>query len=157
IAFIQYKTKEGVEAALKYNGDDYGGRTLKVNLASDKGSKGKGKDKGKGKGKDKGKGKSDQNNDLTVHVKGLAWTLDEETIKTDFEECGELVSCRVPKNEEGNLKGFAFIEFKDEEAVKKALEFNETDYNGRRIYVSKASEGPKGKGKDGKGKDGKGL
>ena len=31
--------------------------------------------------------------------------------------------------------------FQDLQAVKKALEFNETDYNGRRIYVSKASEG----------------
>ena len=28
------------------------------------------------------------------------------------------------------------------EALKKALEFNETDYEGRKIYVSKASDGP---------------
>ena len=61
--------------------------------------------------------------------------------------------------------------------MKKALEFNETEYSGRTIYVSKAGDregrrsplqclmnaGPlpswmegKGKGKDGKGKDGKG-
>merc|ERR1712032_1175378 len=52
IAFITFKTAEGVTQALKYDGDEYGGRTLKVNKAGEKGDKGKGKD-----GKDKGKGK----------------------------------------------------------------------------------------------------
>ncbi|CAE7860514.1 PABN3, partial [Symbiodinium necroappetens] len=72
----------------------------------------------------------------------------------DFAECGELVSCRCLKNEDGQLKGIAFVEFKDEEAVKKALEFNETEYSGRTIYVSKAGD-REGKSKDGKGKKGK--
>jgi RNA recognition motif-containing protein len=62
----------------------------------------------------------------------------------------------MPLNEEGNPKGIAFVQYKTEEGVKKALEFNETDYGGRTIYVSKAGEGGGGKGKDGKGKDGKG-
>jgi len=33
IAFITFETDEGLTAALKYDGDDYGGRTLKVNKA----------------------------------------------------------------------------------------------------------------------------
>merc|ERR1711937_433703 len=53
IAFIEYADNESVEKALKFNGDDYGGRTLSVRKSSDpppaKGDKGKGKD-GKGKG-----------------------------------------------------------------------------------------------------------
>jgi len=165
IAFITYATQEGVDAALKFDGDDYGGRTLKVNLASDKSSIGKGKD-GKGKGKDgkgkdgKGKGKGDRNDALTVRVVGLSWDLSQETVEKDFKECGEVTRCVMPKNEEGRPKGFAFIEFKDEEGLKKALEFNEQEYGGRTIYVSKAddagSKGKDGKGKDGKGKDGKG-
>jgi len=161
IAFITFKTKEGVEAALKYDGDEYGGRTLKVNLSSEKPAKGKGKekgkDKGKSKGKDKGKGKGSQNDELTVCIRGLSYSLDAETVEKDFAECGELVSCRCLKNEDGQLRGIAFVEFKDDEAVKKALEFNETEYSGRTIYVSKAGDREgKGKGKDGKGKDGKG-
>merc|ERR1712013_393711 len=60
IAFIEYETKEGLEAALKFDGDSYGGRTIGVAKAGDgpaKGEKGDKKgDKGK-KGKDKGKGK----------------------------------------------------------------------------------------------------
>lgn len=57
IAFITFKTKAGVEAALKYDGDDYGGRTLKVAMASGRGgsqgsSKG-GKEEGKAKGRER--------------------------------------------------------------------------------------------------------
>merc|ERR1712151_1144176 len=51
-------------------------------------------------------------------------------------------------------KGFAFIKFVTEEGFEKALRFDETDYGGRTISVTKAGEG--GKGRDGKGKDGKG-
>lgn len=63
MAFITFKTKEGVDAALAFNDTDYGGRNLKVAMATPRGqdAKGAGKDaKGKdskgGKGKD-GKGK----------------------------------------------------------------------------------------------------
>mmetsp|Transcript_27620 Transcript_27620/g.79339 ORF Transcript_27620/g.79339 Transcript_27620/m.79339 type:complete len:313 (+) Transcript_27620:100-1038(+) len=163
IAFITFKTKEGVEAALKFDGDDYGGRRLKVNMANSKGGeKGKGEkgDKGKGKGKgDKGKGKG--NDELTVFVRGLSYNLTEETIKKDFAECGEIERCSVPMNEEGNPKGIAFIQYTSEEGVKKALEFDNQEYGGRTINVRKAGDrgekGEKGgKGKDGKGKDGKG-
>merc|ERR1712050_417943 len=127
---------------------------LAVNRAGDEGAKG---DKGKGKG-DKGKG-GKGNNDLTVCVRGLPFATTEEALRKDFAECGELVSCRMLLNDQGTCKGVAFIEYKDESGVKKAVEFHETDYGGRTIYVSPANEGKgDGKGKDkGKGKDGKGC
>merc|ERR1712087_22260 len=52
-------------------------------------------------------------------------------------------------NDEGRPKGFAFIPYKSEEGVTKALEFNETDYGGRTIKVNKAGDRPAG-GKEGK-------
>merc|ERR1712228_180028 len=143
IAIITFETDEGVKEALKYDGDEYGGRTLKVNKAGEK---------GKGKGKD-GKGKRDDS--LTVFVGGLPFSADEETLKKDFAECGEIDRFNMPMNEEGRPRGIAFITYKSEEAVTKALEFNETDYGGRTIKVNKAGDRPAG-GKDGKGKDGKG-
>merc|ERR1712187_511437 len=62
ISFIKYKSQEGVDAALKFDNTDYGGRTIFVVKAGEGQGKGKGKDgkgkDGKGKGKDgKGKGK----------------------------------------------------------------------------------------------------
>merc|ERR1712232_152322 len=109
IAFIKYTNKEGMDKAMEFNETDYGGRTIYVSDAANKpDGKGKGKD---GKGKDKGK----------------------EMLKKDFAECGELVSLRMPLNDEGNPRGIAFIKYTDKEGMDKAMKFNETDYGGRTI------------------------
>jgi len=163
IAFITFKTKAGVDAALKFDGDDYGGRTLKVNLAGQggKGKDGKSKGKGKdGKGKDgkdgKGKGKGNENE---IFVGGLAFECTEEALKEQISKHGVpedgIVSLRMPLNEEGKAKGIAFICLKTAEEVEKALKLDGEEFMGRTLKVNKAGEG-KGKGKDGKGKDGKG-
>merc|ERR1719171_1839146 len=116
------------------------------------------------KGKGKGKGKDGGNDENTVFVRGLPFAATEETLNKDFAECGEIVSLRMPLNDEGSCKGFCFIKYASKEGMDKALAFNETDYGGRTIYCSDAAIKPdsKGKGKDGKGKgkdggkDGKG-
>lgn len=61
IAFITFEDEAGFQAALKYNGDMYGGRTLKVCKAESKGQRrGKGKcTSGKGRGKSNGKGRKE--------------------------------------------------------------------------------------------------
>jgi len=155
IAFITFADKKGVDAALKYNDTDYGGRYIKVSMAGDRPPKGEGKG-GKG-GKDGKGGKSgrdpSERDQVTVFVGGLPYTVDEETLRKDFEECGEIERLRLPLNEEGTPKGFAFIEYKSKEAVEKAVKFDGTDYGGRWIKVNCAADRPK-EGKDGKkGKD----
>merc|ERR1712060_202778 len=97
----------------------------------------------------------------TVFVRGLPFSVTEEALKKDFAECGEIERLSLPLNEEGKPKGISFIKYKAQEGVDAALKFDNTDYGGRTIFVSKAGEGGKGKdgkgkGKDGKGKDGKG-
>jgi len=109
------------------------------------------------KGKGKGKAKDGSGNENTVFVRGLPFATTEDALYKDFAECGEIVSCRMPLNEEGSCKGIAFIKFTAKEGMDKAITFNETDYGGRMIYCTPAADKPKGKGKDGKdGKDGKG-
>merc|ERR1711939_527725 len=93
-------------------------------------------------------------NELEVFVGGLPWSTEENTLRKDFEECGEIESLRMPLNEEGKPRGIAFTTYKTQEGVDKALAFDGTDYGGRTLKVNKAGQG--GKGKDGKGKDGKG-
>merc|ERR1712066_332775 len=98
-------------------------------------------------------------NENTVFVRGLPYGTTEEVLKKDFAECGEIVTLRMPLNDEGQCRGIAFIKYSNKDGCDKAIEFNETDYGGRTIYVSMAGEGGeggKGKSKDGKGKDGKG-
>merc|ERR1711877_85815 len=98
-------------------------------------------------GKDGGKGR-DEN---TVFVRGLPFATTEEALKKDFAECGEIVSLRMPLNDEGSCRGIAFIKYSDKEGMDKAIAFNETDYGGRTISVTDAADKPEGKAK-GKGK-----
>merc|ERR1712139_491746 len=153
IAFVKYLAQEGFDAALKFDNTEYGGRNIFVSKAGE-GGKGKGKD---GKGKDgKGKGKSERDNELTVFVRGLPFSVEEEALKKDFAECGAIERLNLPMNEEGKPKGIAFVKFETQEGVDAALKFDNTEYGGRTINVSKAGEGGKGKGKDAKGKGKKG-
>lgn len=158
--FIKYSAQAGVDAALKFDNTDYGGRTIFVSKAGENGN-GQGKDGGKGKGKD-GKGKDGKgNNENTVFIRGLPFTATEDQLKKHFGECGEVETFRLPLNEEGNPRGICFVKYTAEAGVDAALKFDNTEYGGRTINVSKAGEGGKGKdgkgkGKDGKGKDGKG-
>lgn len=163
IAFITFKTKEAVDAACKFDRSDYGGRVLMVNRVGPIKKKGKGEgkgDKGKGKGEN-GKGGSKVTNDFEVAVRGLPFSTTPEQLRKDFGECGEVVNFKLLYNEEGKVRGSAFIAYKDAEGMRKAMKFNETDYGGRTIYVDKAGNfvsqnKGKGKGKDkGKGKKGK--
>merc|ERR1712060_848008 len=59
-------------------------------------------------------------------------------------------------NDEGRPRGIAFIKYTSKDGVEAALKFDNTEYGGRTINVSKAGEGGKGKDGKGKGKDGKG-
>merc|ERR1711865_746972 len=98
-------------------------------------------------------GRGDNTN--TVFIKGLPFATQEDILKKDFAECGDIESCRMPLNDEGQCRGIAFIRYSSQEACDKAKAFNGTDYGGRTIWVDMAGDGP-AKGKDGKGKDGKG-
>jgi RNA recognition motif-containing protein len=167
IAFVKYSNKAAMEAAIKFDGEPYGGRYLEVKRATPKEDKGKGKgDKGKGKS-DKGKGKGDNrvaNSDFALFVGGLPYTVTEEQVRSHFADCGEIESVRMPTFEDGSPKGIAFIRFTKDEDVQAGLNLNESDLEGRSITVRKAGDNPRkgdGKGKDGKGgkdkgKDGKG-
>jgi len=103
----------------------------------------------KGKGK---KGKSGGGDVNTVFVRGLPFSVTEEALNKDFGECGEVANLRMPLNDEGSPRGFAFITYSDKEGMDKAMAFNETDYGGRTIFVTDAAIKPEGKGKDGKDK-----
>eukprot|EP00928_Gymnodinium_smaydae_P056560 TRINITY_DN3992_c0_g1_i3.p1 TRINITY_DN3992_c0_g1~~TRINITY_DN3992_c0_g1_i3.p1 ORF type:complete len:537 (-),score=156.25 TRINITY_DN3992_c0_g1_i3:231-1841(-) len=186
IGFLTFSDKAGVEAALKYDGQDYHGRSLKVVVASDQG-------KGKGKGKDGKKGgkagdwecpscgdinfarnstcrrcnvprpatdKSGSGKDpeLEVFVGGLVRETEKDQLMKDFSECGEIESLRMPLNEDGQCKGVAFINFKTKEGVDAALKFDGETYNGKWLKVNRTADEARDKGKDskGKGKDGKG-
>jgi len=139
-AFVEYRDKASCEAALKFDGTEYGGRKLRVRYSSDDSGK-RTSEAGKGKGRGKGKAKSGKapvvtgNKDLEIMITGLPFAATQEKVREDFEECGEIVRLVMPLNDDGNAKGNAYIEFTSKAACEKALEYNDTEYGGRWIRV----------------------
>merc|ERR1712150_115142 len=151
VAFITFADQSGVDAALKYSDTEYSGRYVNVLVRGDRPPKGKGKG-GKGSKNDKvdknnsGKGgrgskngKVDKNNSgkdqRTVYVYGLPYKVDLETLRKHFQECGEIKSYRPLLNKDGTTKGVVFVEYKSKESVKKAVEYDRTQYGGHRMRV----------------------
>jgi len=97
-----------------------------------------------------------------LFVGGIAWSVDEDQLRKDFAECGEVADLKLLMDKEtGKSRGIAFITMADKKGFDAALAFDGEDYAGRKLNVSVAtSGGENGKGKagkgKGKGKDGKG-
>jgi len=173
IAYITYKTPEGVDKALVFDGTEYGGRKILVTKAdAETALKVNGSPEEISALKEtKEKEVKEQISALKVFVGGLPFETDEATLRKKFGQCGEIASFKkiVPSNQRGSeivpsekKRDIVFITYKTHEGVDKALAFNGTDYEGCTLNVAPAGNGgghkQKGKSKDGKGqgKDGKG-
>lgn len=74
-------------------------------------------------------------------MKGFDRTQEEDSIRNNlsesFKNCGEILNIRIPMDREsGESKGFAYIQFKEQDALSKALELGGN--NG--LYVDEAME-----------------
>jgi len=109
--YITYDDEAGVLNALRYDGEDYGGRTLKVERTGNRVDKSK-------------TGFLDHGGHLEVFVTGLPADTSEETLRQKFTACGDIKRLNLPLRSTGNCKGFAWISFEAEESMKKALLLN---------------------------------
>jgi len=140
-AFIYFKNDAAVEAALKFDGVDYHGRTIKVVRAVRQ---------------QKSAGKVATQELFTVVVDNLPVDTDPDGLRSVFEACGDIEAVRMAKDSGGRFKGTAFLVFRSAAALSEALERNGDEYQGNIIEVRKPRQSvDKGKGK-GKGKGGKG-
>merc|ERR1712060_376111 len=105
--------EDGVDAALTLDGGDFNGSTITVQRALPP-----------------AEGKR-----LKVYVGGLPFKADEETLRKDFGECGEITKFRMLRDDSGRPKGVVFITYATESGVTKALAYNKTEYGGRTIQV----------------------
>lgn len=75
-----------------------------------------------------------------LYLGNLSWSLGEDDIRELCEPFGELVDVRlITEPRSGRSKGFAFVEFAEEDAAKAALEeLNEKEVDGRNLFVKVA-------------------
>mmetsp|Transcript_182121 Transcript_182121/g.443142 ORF Transcript_182121/g.443142 Transcript_182121/m.443142 type:complete len:475 (+) Transcript_182121:3-1427(+) len=141
-AFVSFADEPGVQAALKYDGEDYGGKKLKVYRAEASAVR----------------EAAASRSDLEVFVKGLPADTTEESLRKRFSDCGALAKLNLPTRGSGKCKGFAWLTFTSKADMDKALGHNDEECGSAKLLVEASSEhkqaadgDSKGKGK-GKGK-----
>jgi len=91
---------------------------------------------------------------MKLFIGGLSWDTTEESMRTAFEEYGEVVEARVITDRDtGRSRGFGFLTFANREDAQKAIEqMNGQALDGREIRVDEAKErAPRGGGGGGGG------
>jgi len=76
-----------------------------------------------------------------IYVKPLEKTVDEKQLLELFAPFGKVTSAVVMKDDNGESKGFGFVNFDNHEEAEKAIEaLNEKDYNGKQLFVGRAQK-----------------
>jgi nucleolin len=133
--FLTFEDVSAVAKAVAMDGQELMGRWLKVKEAD--GNDGKPKHGGTPNGDPKPKPEGC----TSIFMGNLSWDVDEDTIRSFFAECGEIISVRFATDREtGDFKGFGHVSFAETEAtdlaVAKAGEF----VAGRAIRVDFAED-----------------
>jgi len=94
-----------------------------------------------------------------LFIGGLAWHTDDSALRAKFEEFGSVEEAVVVKDRDtGRSRGFGFVRFSTDDEATTAMEaMNETELDGRRIRVDKASDRRQGGGGGGGGYGGGGY
>jgi len=73
-------------------------------------------------------------------VGGLAWTTDGSSLEKAFSQFGDVIDSKIINDREtGRSRGFGFVTFGNEQAMKDAIEgMNGQDLDGRNITVNEA-------------------
>lgn len=80
-------------------------------------------------------------NFTNCYVKNLDHEINDEEFREIFEKFGEITSASLAKDENGNSRGFGFVNFVTHEAAAKAVEeLNDKDYKGQKLYVGRAQK-----------------
>ena len=73
-----------------------------------------------------------------LYVGNLSYSITEESLRETFSECGTIGSVKlITDRETGRSKGFAFVEYADENDAQTAIEkFNDFSLDNRNMRVS---------------------
>ena len=75
-----------------------------------------------------------------LYVGNISYDLNNDSLKSVFEEHGEVVSARIVMDRETNRsKGFGFVEMGDNDSAQKAIDaLNGSEVSGRQLTVNEA-------------------
>lgn len=160
IAFVNFEKHSQAQKAINGAGE-LDGRDLQCSFSNDKdGNKPNNNNFGGNRGGDRPQ-QSFSGEAFTIFVGNLGFKTNEQTIKKFFSSCGNVVSVRIAKQEDGRAKGFCHVDFDSSDAVEKACALAGQDLDGREVRVDKSEprkprEGGFSRGGDRGGRGGRG-
>ncbi|KAK4790339.1 hypothetical protein SAY86_017643 [Trapa natans] len=134
---VDFSTAEAAKKAVELNGDYLNNRPVKIDLARERSfSAPSGKESNFSQREVKGQTK-------TLFIRGLDISLGEDHIRSvlneHFGSCGEISRISIPKDyDSGEPKGFAYLDFSDENAFNKGLQLNGTEIDDNILTVEEA-------------------
>ena len=76
---------------------------------------------------------------MNLYVGNLSWGVDDDSLRTFFENYGEVTDARVITDREtGRSRGFGFVEMPDEAAKKAIAEGDGLELDGRALKINEA-------------------
>lgn len=89
----------------------------------------------------------------TIYVNNMPFEATEDTLREFLQDCGEIQQIRWPRRGDGASKGFAYVQFEQEESVEKAVKLHNSAMMGRTCLVRRSQVRPGGraKGRGGQG------
>jgi len=147
-ALVTIETSDVEGVCGKMNGQDVDGRPIKVNESKPRGEENRGGDGGSGFN-------SSGAASVKLFVGNLAFDTTEDTVRSLFEEHGEVTDIYMPTDREtGRPRGFSFVTMSAEDAETACEKMDGQDVDGRPIKVNESK--PKGRGGGGGGRYGGG-
>ncbi|KAK1351300.1 hypothetical protein POM88_054487 [Heracleum sosnowskyi] len=140
---VAFATFEAAQAAMELNGRNLSGRPVRFNFAWDRSAYTPSSSKGNSFQK------GGRTRVHTIFVRGFDTSGDENNIrsalKKHFETCGDISRISVPKDyESGAVKGFASMDFMDNDGFNQALELDGSEFGESYLNVEEAK--PRGDG-----------
>ncbi|XP_026577445.1 nucleolin isoform X2 [Pseudonaja textilis] len=130
IAYIEFQSEADAEKALEKQGMEIDGRPIVLDYVGEKSHQDSRKP---------GKGAASGVESKTLVVNNLSYDATEESLQEVFEKAS---SIRIPQNNQGRPKGYAFVDFATAEDAKEAMNScNNTEIEGRTIRLEFSNSG----------------
>ncbi|KAI9075601.1 hypothetical protein K1719_042443 [Acacia pycnantha] len=134
-AHVLFATVEAAQSALMLNGKELLRRSLRLNLAPERGAYSRSSNNrnevfqedislGGNEAKMPAAPKEQNATSKTVFVGNLSYSVERADLENLFKDCGDILDIRLATDREGRFKGFGHVEFATPEAAQNALKLN---------------------------------